>query len=351
MAGCTMQARNEESLKALREDKLLSADSPTLLRKDAGPVSLLTSRPSMFKRRTRELRQRLTLDTGSIVAETLSKAVKNDRKIEDEYSNLQAVGQGSTAVVYTAIRRSDGASVALKVVRADDQEMVNRCQEEYDVMRKLNHPNIIKALDFFTFSKGTVLVMEHFGGQSMDKVVSQQTNKKLDEASARRLFQQLISALSYMHGQGVIHRDVKAQNILVSEDLSELRLLDFNTACRLEDGALTLTGTADYMPPEVLLEQSPSESSDIWAAGVCLYLMLVGDVPLRRQQFVSHDEFGTALRSRIGAILLGAGAQWRSISEACKTVLCRCLEPEPELRPTVAELMVDRWVQAAHDLN
>mmetsp|Transcript_5213 Transcript_5213/g.12559 ORF Transcript_5213/g.12559 Transcript_5213/m.12559 type:complete len:325 (+) Transcript_5213:137-1111(+) len=309
--------------------------------REAGPV-LLNSRPSMFKRRTLDLRKRLTLDTTAIVADSLVKAVSSDRKIEDDFMDLHPVGQGSTAVVYTAVRRADGQKVALKVVRVDDQEMVTKCKQEYELMKKLNHPSIIKALDFFTFSKGTVLVLEHFDGQTMDKAVGQQANRRLNEADARRLFQQLLDAIAYMHREGVIHRDIKAQNILVSEDLSELRLLDFNTACCVEDGALTLTGTADYMPPEVLLGQSLSESSDIWAAGVCLHVMLAGAVPLCRQQFVSHDEFGAALRTRIGAIL--GDTQWGHISKECKVVLCRCLVPEPLSRPTAFEVLADAWV-------
>lgn len=280
------------------------------------------------------------------MAGALNKAVKTDRRIEDEFANLEAVGQGSTAVVYIADRKVDGAKVALKVVRADDPEMITRCQQEFEVMRKLDHPNITKAHDFFTFSKGTVLVMEHFSGQSLDKVLGNTPGHRLAEEDARRLFSKLMHAIAYLHKQGVIHRDIKAQNMLVAEDLSDLRLLDFNTACQVEDGALTLTGTADYMPPEVLLGQSLSESSDVWAAGVCLYLMLAGEVPLRRQQFISHDEFGTALRSRIHAIL-GTGVQWQHVSEPCKAVLCRCLEPDPAMRPTVSDILLDPWLVGA----
>merc|ERR1719181_1986656 len=121
----------------------------------------------------------------------------------------------------------------------------------------------------------------------------------MQEAVAQNLFNALALAVDHLHQQGIIHRDVKASNILVSDDRRELKLVDFNTAQRvLEGGALTMTGTVDYLPPEVLLGESLNEKSDVWAVGLCLHLMLSGALPVEPRLFSSRSRFAEALSSQ-----------------------------------------------------
>merc|ERR1712176_1195419 len=118
-----------------------------------------------------------------------------------------------------------------------------------------------------------------FEGRSLEDTVRKSPKKHLTESQARLLFLKLMNAIAHLHTHNIIHRDVKAENILVSLALDSIRLLDFNTATA-SAGALTMTGTIDYLPPEVLLGESPSQTSDIWSAGLCLHLMLIGALPL-----------------------------------------------------------------------
>jgi predicted Ser/Thr protein kinase len=278
------------------------------------------------------------------------------KDIADRFQVQVALGQGSTGVVYKARELSNDQQVALKVMRMDDEEMLRIARDEYELLRSVEHPHIVRSLDFFTFPLGAVLVLEFFEGESLDKAVAARNMKRLKEHKAQALFKQLIEAVSHLHKHGIIHRDVKAPNILVSSNLTKLKLVDFNTAKRVGEGALTMTGTADYMPPEVLLGESLSEASDVWASGLCLHLMLSGSLPLERRLFGSHADFGRAVLSGAteegSASPLKVGARgaiesrWSgdNLSDACKTVLSRCLLVDPRLRPSAQGILASDWL-------
>lgn len=227
--------------------------------------------------------------------------------------------------MYRAVSLSDKRKVALKVMRIDDEERLEIARREYSLLQQLTHPNIVKAFDFFTFSCGAVLVEEFFNGKSLDKIIRDTKDGRIAEIVAQALFVHLLDAIAYLHKHGVIHRDVKAQNMLISQDMTDLRLIDFNASKRLADGGdlLTMTGTREYMPPEVLKGNSPSEASDVWASGLCFYYMLIGDLPSRRG----------------GASVQLKGAKWELLSKSCKDIVRKCLEPRRDLRPQAEEVL------------
>lgn len=265
--------------------------------------------------------------------------------IGDRYELLGALGQGTTAVVYAARRRHDDKQVALKVIRVDDEELISRAEQEFTMMRGLHHPNIVGALDFFAHSMGAVLVLEHFAGVDLEVAVQSSRKRHFDEKCSRSLFLALMKAIAYLHRRGIVHRDVKPANVLVSLALNDLRLTDFNTACSIVDGgALTMTGTIDFLPPEVLLGCSLTEASDVWAAGLCLHFMLAGEVPVRRNLFSSHADFGRATLAAFKAPLHGEAFRHLEVSSPCLESLRRCLEVDVDLRATADEVLAAEWL-------
>lgn len=263
----------------------------------------------------------------------------------DTYQPFEQLGQGTSGVVYRARRKSDDRGVAMKITRKcdDDAESVAIAQKEFDILRNLQHPSIIKVLEFIEFPMGVALVMDFFSGSNLKCAVRKANGRRFEESIAGKIFLQLIQAIEYLHRNDIIHRDVKAQNVLVSNQLDDVRLIDFNVARSGRDGALTMTGTVDYMPPEVLLGESPSASSDVWAAGLCLYLMLCGKMPLERTTFQSRHAFGCHL-SGLPTVQLPS-AMSGSISGECKRVLQRCLQSDPKSRAQSHELLSDQWMR------
>jgi len=136
------------------------------------------------------------------------------------------------------------------------------------------------------------------GGELLDRIINKEHYTELEAA---KCFMQIMDAIQYLHSQGIVHRDIKAQNLLVSASLDDLRVIDFNTARRLEEGgSLTMTGTHEWSAPEVLLGSSPSDCSDIWGTGLCLYFMLQGKLPYRMCAYSSADCFAQAVAKAAG---------------------------------------------------
>lgn len=270
--------------------------------------------------------------------------------LQDRYVGFEKLGEGSCGVVYKVRARTDNKEVAIKVMRMDDVEQLSMAQKEYDLLKHVSHPNVIRALDFFTYSRGAVLVLDYFEGRKLATAVRQAPGHHFQEATARLLSAQLLDAVAHLHLCGVIHRDIKADNILISADLTDLRLVDFNAAKRLaESQALTMTGTVDYMPPEVLQGESPGQPGDVWAIGLCLYLMLDGRLPSERRalriRFDSLDE----VPLHQGSLVKLEGDRWENLSEACKDVLRTCLQFHCDSRPAASAVFAMPWLAADLD--
>eukprot|EP00435_Cladocopium_sp_Y103_P033294 s1051_g8.t1 len=265
--------------------------------------------------------------------------LKVDQQCLKGYDILELIGQGSAGKVYKAQRSSDRRKVALKVLEAPDEEMLQLRRSEFEVLKTVSHPNIVSAFDFFSSNSRAVLVLSYHSGQTLRKLVKHSGG--LPEAVAHRLFGKLASAVDYLHSRRIIHRDITENNIIISDDRIDLHLADFNAAKALtEGGALTLTGTMDFNPPEVLNGHSSSEKHDIWSLGLCLHLMLLGSLPHKRGA-ESKEALSLALtRSPVRCV----GPRYGGISEPCKELLRQCLAIEKEARPAAMILLQMDWL-------
>jgi serine/threonine protein kinase len=303
------------------------------------------SKPTLLERRQHRLKTRPSINFELVKSANVSDDITHRQSIDKLFEVHETLGQGTLAVVSRARYRTDGREVALKRMRTDDEELLNIARKEFELLRTIEHPHIIEALDFFIYPMGAVTVLSFFAGSTLEDTVAAMPDKCMPENMARRLFRYLLLAVDHLHKNGIIHRDIKASNILVSKDHSDLKLVDFNTAQRVPEGgaggALTLTGTVDYLPPEVLLGEVPSEKSDIWATGLCLYLMLVGSLPVERRLFSSRVDFLDALCSQ-KVRMDDQHLQYASL--LCKEVLQTCLELNPDRRGTAVGILEKNWL-------
>ncbi|CAE7261380.1 fhkD [Symbiodinium natans] len=276
----------------------------------------------------------LKMDCDKVVAETTETFVDAAEK----YDVLEQIGRGSAAVVKKAVRKQDGLVVALKIAGSKDTFAL--AEGEYRMLQSIKHPHIIRALDFFTTSVSAIMVLEYFEGGSLEEAVPKLAGSRLPELKARQLFKALLSAVCYLHLRRIIHRDVKPSNVVVSADLSDLRLLDFNVAKRLtEGGALTLTGTRLYCAPEVLDGEPPNEANDVWGCGLCVYFMLAGRLPWK---FLPTENRNENIYTTPPALRV-TSSKCLPLSEPCKSVLRQCLTVDPVWRPAATTIMLHEW--------
>eukprot|EP00929_Paragymnodinium_shiwhaense_P000757 TRINITY_DN100993_c0_g1_i1.p1 TRINITY_DN100993_c0_g1~~TRINITY_DN100993_c0_g1_i1.p1 ORF type:complete len:735 (-),score=149.09 TRINITY_DN100993_c0_g1_i1:92-2296(-) len=260
-----------------------------------------------------------------------------------KYTVFDVLGSGSTSIVRRGVRKSDGVQVALKTMRSRDCEMIDAAQKEFNLMKCLDHPHVIKAFEFHIWGGQAVTVMECFPGNTLDIALKSFEGCRMpEEPTARQLSSQLVHVLAYMHSREMLHRDIKPENTLVSPDSTVLKLIDFNTACTLENGlALTPAGTVFYMAPEVLQHDPCSKASDVFSAGLCIYQMLAGKLPQKRDQGqISREGLVEHGRRPIG---LG-GSRWKDASDSSKDFLAPCLEIDDAKRTASSALLQHPWV-------
>ncbi|OLP89675.1 CBL-interacting protein kinase 31 [Symbiodinium microadriaticum] len=303
----------------------------------------------------RQMANKLVLEHTRSKLEMERQEMALNASLRDLYDVQESVGQGCMGVVHKGKRKSDGKEVALKMLRVDDEEMGQIVKREYDTLTSLNHPYIIKAIDYLSERGQAIIVLEYFHGETLTRAVRTSSAKTglLTEGRARRIFQMLVSAVEYLHARHIIHRDIKGDNVLVSANFDDLRLIDFNVAGRLLEGdSLTVTGTQEYWPPELFRDvtaRSIWESSsvagkagDIWSAGLCLHLLITGQLPKRAADFKNAEAFKEAVATKP---VTCQDASWKEISIPGRDVLQRCMQMEPQLRPTAEDLLGERWFQ------
>ena len=203
--------------------------------------------------------------------------------IDGRYRLDDQVGAGGMGIVYRARDLKLDRDVAIKFLLGAklDTHFKARFIEEARILARLEHPNILQLFDFGTSQETPYIVCEYLDGRTIIEHV--EMTGALPLAKVKKWSQQLFSAMAYAHDEGVLHRDLKGENVMVTEK-SQIRVMDFGLA-RREDRATKLTetgavmGTATYVSPEVILGNGASKASDIYSAGVILYEMLVGVPP------------------------------------------------------------------------
>lgn len=210
--------------------------------------------------------------------------------INDRYKIIKHIGQGGMADVYVAYDNILKRDVAIKVLREDlnnDPVSVMRFKREASASTSLSHPNIVDIYDVGEFRDHYYIVMEYIKGHTLKEVITKRGALMVDEAIA--IMKQLVSATLEAHRRGIIHRDIKPQNVLVKADGS-VKMVDFGIA--LASGSMQLTqsdsimGSVHYLAPELAKGEQASEQSDIYSLGIVFYELLSGDVPFKANQAV-----------------------------------------------------------------
>jgi eukaryotic-like serine/threonine-protein kinase len=212
--------------------------------------------------------------------------------IAERYELRELVGTGGMSSVYKAHDRLLERTVALKVLHErfmSDDEHVERFKHEARAVAQLSHPNIVTVIDRGERDGRQFIVFEYVDGENLKALVVREA--PLAERDAVRLVLQIARALAFAHQHGLVHRDVKPQNVLLPED-GEVKVTDFGIARSLDvEGGITQTGTvmgtSDYIAPEQARGAKATAQTDVYALGIVLYELLTGEVPFTGDNFVA----------------------------------------------------------------
>ena len=206
-----------------------------------------------------------------------------EKILANRYRLTEQIGMGGMASVYRAVDLRTGHNVAVKVLRPEyneDSEFIGRFQREAEAASKMTHHNIVNLLDVGMDGENRYLVMEYVQGKTLKSVI--QERGKLNPALAGQIAIRILSALEHAHRNGIVHRDIKPQNILVHAD-GHIKVADFGIARIANSSTLTkgdnVMGSVHYFSPEQARGEGANATSDIYSTGIVLYEMLTGRVP------------------------------------------------------------------------
>ncbi|KAJ1956914.1 Serine/threonine-protein kinase 36 [Linderina pennispora] len=207
------------------------------------------------------------------------------QQLIDKYILIQLVGEGQYGKVYKAVHRSRGLVVALKIISKVNRKRldIETYREEMRLLQHLNHPHIIRLIEYFETETDIYIVLEYCKCDLSVYLKRKGGFLKMEEV--REIGLQLVAALKYLHTLGVVHHDIKPQNALIGCD-GRVKLCDLGLATQLtRDGkpiyVHTLKGTPLYMAPEMLRRERYTNKADLWSLGVVLYELFVGKTPFR----------------------------------------------------------------------
>jgi serine/threonine protein kinase len=212
--------------------------------------------------------------------------------LSDRYELEELVGTGGMSSVYRAHDRLLDRKVALKILHqqyGDDPEYVERFRREARSVASLSHPNVVTVIDRGEHDGRQFIVFEYVDGENLKRLIQREGPLPVDQAIGLAL--QIARGLSFAHQQGLVHRDVKPQNVLLNGN-GQAKVTDFGIARSLDvqhgmTQTGTVLGTSDYIAPEQAQGQPVDEQTDIYSLGVVLYEMLTNDVPFEGENFVA----------------------------------------------------------------
>ena len=209
--------------------------------------------------------------------------IAQDSVLANRYRIVDKIGAGGMAEVFRGIDHVLEREVAVKVLTERSDDVCRRFLLEAQSMARLNHPNIVAVYDVGVDRDVSYIILEYVRGKTLREI----DRSKISFDDAINLTVQLLEALQYAHGQGIIHRDIKPGNIIVTEERA-LKVMDFGLARRMTDVSnLTqsgeIVGTIAYLPPERFLGKSGDNTSDLYSVGVLLYELLSGRLPFTHE--------------------------------------------------------------------
>ncbi|XP_070000795.1 serine/threonine-protein kinase SIK3 isoform X4 [Penaeus vannamei] len=253
-----------------------------------------------------------------------------------DYQIEKTIGKGNFAVVKLATHTITKSKVAIKIIDKTkiDAENLRKILREIEILKKLRHPYIIRLYEVMETERKIFLVTEYASyGELFDYVVN---NGRMIEKEARTKFMQIVAALRYCHKRGIVHRDLKAENLLLDKDLN-IKLADFGFSNFYTPGVLLSTwcGSPPYAAPELFEGKAyDGPKADIWSLGVILYVLVCGYLPFDANTLQTLRSIVVAGKFRIPFFM----------SAECENLITKMLQVDPDRRLSIERIMQHKWI-------
>ena len=266
---------------------------------------------------------------------------------EEYYENIRTLGEGAFGLVYLGKHKISGVERAIKNINKDQANLSKEEEKtlikEINILKTLDHPNIMKVYEYFNTPDCFSIVSELCtGGELYHKI----ENNNLNENVGKYVMKQLLSAVAFCHKNGIIHRDLKPENILLEEEEEAtkeyftIKVIDFGTSGKMKKGQKynEVIGTPFYIAPEVL-NNNYDEKCDMWSCGVILYVMLSGEPPFYGEN--DNEIYAQILNSEVNF----NQKVWDDISDEAKDLIQKLLNKNHRSRLSAVEALQHPWIQ------
>jgi calcium/calmodulin-dependent protein kinase I len=280
----------------------------------------------------------------SLGLDTKTEVTHRSGAVDAKYEIGKELGRGGFSVVKEGVDRATGEKVAIKFIEKKfvDQEELKLLGREIDIMKKVQHRNVLRLIEIYETDNHLSLVMELVnGGELFYKIVDKGS---YSEREARDIIRQLVEGVDYLHSKGIAHRDLKPENLLCSENEEGvvIKIADFGLSKAFSNGSVleTSCGTPDYAAPEVLrMDGAYDKSVDLWSMGVITYVVLCGFPP-----------FYGKTQAHLFEKILNAeydfpDPEWTNISEEAKDFIRHLLVLDIDKRYTTKQCLDHPWLK------
>ena len=295
-------------------------------------------RPATFQQTPKisNTSEELKVDAGSFIGMRIG-------NIKDFYIIGNKLGSGAFGFVRVGTHKVNGQRRAIKTIQKESitKDMTEHTNffNEVDILRRADHPNIVRLYEFYEDDRYYHIVTEYItGGELFDFIIK---TGMLSEPIAAHFMRQIFSAISYCHANNIVHRDLKPENLLLEKDGPDalLKIIDFGTS-KIFDSDMKMTqkyGTAYYIAPEVLRREY-NEKCDIWSCGVILYILLCGKPPF----------YGRSDKEILEKVARGQYSMedkvWGKVSRAAKDLISKMLQMSTTARISAKQALEDNWI-------
>eukprot|EP00210_Caulerpa_lentillifera_P006237 g5958.t1 len=282
-------------------------------------------------------------------------AENRGKRFHDFYATEEAISLGATCTVHRALHLTSDKIVAVKIMPkaklACFQNPITKSEARVRVLHELaamklvdSHPNAPNLLEVFEDDKSFYLVMDYYSGGELFEHVIKKGREGFTEREAANVMRDLMIFLSHCHSIGLVHADVKPENIVFSHPEGHLKVVDFGMSvfCRPHENLKNVFGTVHYCSPE-MANKLCGQKTDVWSAGVLLYFLLSGSPP-----FMYKNKEAILCRLKRHPRVCFNKPVWDNVSESGKDFIRKLLTPDPQTRPTAQEALKHSWLSDMH---